>query len=109
MMRPRQEVSRKGDGKSSIDEKKAKKRELDRICQRRKRTKDRDERQKLEDRVKFLQQEKDDKFMKQLLLERDRNEERAARQKNRLLQMKALVEADLAEFDTTQGMSFGHF
>lgn len=103
MSTPEKEMSPKSNHQSLIDEKKAKKRELDRICQRRKRRKDRDNLKTLEDRVKFLQQQKDDVLLKTLLLEREQNEERAAGRKRRLLQMKALLEADLAELNSHDG------
>lgn len=104
MSSPQQQMSPKLNCQSTIDQKKAKKRELDRICQRRKRRKDRDNLKTLEDRVKFLQQQKDDVLLKALLLEKEQNEERATRRKRRLLQMQALLEADLAELNTHDGM-----
>ena len=59
---------------------------------------------KLEEQVRFLQQQKDDVFVRSLLVERERNEARAAGQKKRLLEMQALLAAQLAEFDDHQGM-----
>lgn len=75
---------------------------MDRLCQQRKRKRDRETRQKLEQQLQLLQEEKQDSPLAQLMKERNRNEERSIRHRTRLLQIKGLIQADLDDLDCSE-------
>lgn len=75
---------------------------MDRICQQRKRRRDRENLQKLEERLQLLQDDKQDSLLAQLLKDRDDEVERNIRHRTRLLQIKGLIQADLADLGHTE-------
>ncbi|EXJ75429.1 uncharacterized protein A1O5_02125 [Cladophialophora psammophila CBS 110553] len=81
----------------SADCRRAKKRQMDRMNQQRKRKRDREHLQRLQENVQLLQQDKASSLVSSLMTQRDLNEERMLRHRKRLLQIKGLIEADLAD------------
>ncbi|OQV10423.1 hypothetical protein CLAIMM_14424 [Cladophialophora immunda] len=81
----------------STDCRRAKKREMDRMNQQRKRKRDREYLERLQENVQLLQQDKASNLASRLMAERDLNDERMLRHRKRLLQIKGLIEADLAD------------
>ena len=86
-----------------MDRKRARKREMDRICQQRKRKRDRENLQRLEERMQLLQQDKQDMLIADMMRERDQNEESNMRHRKRLLQISGLIRADLADLGHLEG------
>jgi hypothetical protein len=83
---------------------KARKRELDRISQQRKRKKDRDHVARLQARLDDLQQDADKKHVGDLLLERDRNQAQIERHQDRMRKIQAILVADMQDMDLQSGM-----
>ncbi|KEF54541.1 uncharacterized protein A1O9_08983 [Exophiala aquamarina CBS 119918] len=84
--------------------KRNRKREMDRISQQRKRRRDRENLQKMEERLRLLQKDSQNQLLMQLMKSADQNEERNIRHRKRLLQIRGLIQADLADLghcDTT--------
>ncbi|KIX95084.1 uncharacterized protein Z520_09000 [Fonsecaea multimorphosa CBS 102226] len=77
--------------------KRTRKREMDRICQQRKRKRDRENLRNLEQRLQILQDEKPDSLLAQLIKDRDDNEARNNRHRTRMLQIQGLLRADLTD------------
>lgn len=81
-----------------MESRRTRKREMDRICQQRKRKRDRENLQRLEERVQLLQQDKESVFLAELMKERDENERRNLRHRTRMLQIQGIIQADLEDF-----------
>ena len=88
-----------------VESRRAKKKETDRICQQRKRKRDRENLERLQQRVDLLQKDRGDILLTELIEERDQNEARNIRHRTRLLQIKGLAEADLADMTFNAGSS----
>lgn len=80
----------------TADDKKSRKRQLDRISQRRKRQKDRETMERLK---KSLENPDDPSMLHSLILKQEQDFARQSRHEQRMLQIKALVQADLADVD----------
>ncbi|OAP60914.1 hypothetical protein AYL99_05916 [Fonsecaea erecta] len=99
---PRQEQSPTAPGPVSKpplspDGRRAKKREMDRMNQQRKRQRDREYLQQLQENVQLLQQDKASSLASRLMMQRDRDDQRLRRHRTRMLQIKGLINADLAD------------
>lgn len=85
------------DSRSAAEQRKARKREQDRLCQRRKREKDRENLRKLEARLDGLQNSDDPKVVLDLLLQREKDQAKLERQGQRLRQIEALLHAGIKD------------
>ncbi|KAH6699807.1 hypothetical protein BKA61DRAFT_208170 [Leptodontidium sp. MPI-SDFR-AT-0119] len=81
----------------TIDRRKARKRESDRISQQRKRKKDREAICKLKAQVKALKHGSDDNHVYNLILGQEKDQEKIKRHLERVKQIEALVKADLKD------------
>jgi hypothetical protein len=86
-----------------MDPKKARKREMDRICQQRKRQKDRDTVRKLEARLKSLQQRAGDRFVYDMVIKHEKDQARISRHQQRMKQIQALLQADMEDLGDGDG------
>ena len=77
--------------------KKARKREQDRLCQRRKREKDRENLRRLEARLNGLQNPDEPKVVFDLILRHEQDQERLNRQAERLRQIESLIKTSLSD------------
>lgn len=77
--------------------KKARKREQDRLCQRRKREKDRENLRRLEARLNGLQNPDEPKVVLDLILRHEQDQERLNRQAERLRQIESLIQTSLSD------------
>lgn len=82
-----------------IDEKKARKRHLDRIAQRRKRQKDRETMERLK---RSLEQPHDPTLLHTLAMKQEQDLARIYRHRERVMQIQSLIQADLADLDDEQ-------
>lgn len=80
--------------------KKARKREQDRLCQRRKREKDRENLRRLEARLNGLQNPDEPKVVLDLILRHEQDQERLNRQAERLRQIESLIQSSLSDIGT---------
>jgi hypothetical protein len=80
---------------ASAEQKKARKRELDRLCQQRKRRKDRELVQRLETQLNSLKQRADGDIFYDLILQREKDQAKIDRHIQRAKQIQALLQADL--------------
>ena len=88
------------DSESTQDDleiKKARKREQDRLCQRRKREKDRENLRRLEARLNGLQNPDEPKVVLDLILRHEKDQERLTRQADRLRQIESLIQSSLQD------------
>lgn len=85
--------------------KRNRKREMDRISQQRKRKRDRENMLKMEERLRFLQKDSQSPLLGQLMKAADENEERSIRHRKRLLQIRGLIQADLADLGHCDSMT----
>lgn len=79
----------------SLEERRARKREQDRLCQRRKREKDRENLRRLEARLDGLQSADETKTVLDLILRREQDQAKIDRQVERLRQLQSLLQAGL--------------
>ncbi|RFU24896.1 hypothetical protein B7463_g11445, partial [Scytalidium lignicola] len=84
---------------AQIDEKKARKRQLDRLSQRRKRRKDRETMERLK---RSLEQPPDPSLLHTLVKKQEQDLARIHRHGQRMMQIQALLQADLADLDGEQ-------
>lgn len=82
---------------SSLEERRARKREQDRLCQRRKREKDRENLRRLEARLNGLQKADDSKTVLDLILRHEQDQAKIDRQVERLRQLQSLLQAGLSD------------
>lgn len=85
----------KSESGSSLEEKRARKREQDRLCQRRKREKDRENLRRLEARLDGLQNANESKTVLDLLLRHEQDQAKIDRQVERLRQLQTLLNSSL--------------
>jgi hypothetical protein len=100
MSRNRSTVSRSSEAPTQQDDaevKKARKREQDRLCQRRKREKDRENLRRLEARLNGLQNPDEPKVVLDLILRHEQDQERLNRQAERLRQIESLIQTSLSD------------
>jgi hypothetical protein len=83
---------------SAVDKKRERKREIDRISQHRKRQKDRERIVQLEEQLNCLRRPHDNSLMASLLDTQKKQNLRAARHRERLKQIEALLKADVEDF-----------
>ncbi|GAB7350831.1 hypothetical protein MBLNU459_g1364t1 [Dothideomycetes sp. NU459] len=98
------------DSRSTAEQRKARKREQDRLCQRRKREKDRENLRKLEARLDGLQKSDEPKVVLDMLLQREKDQAKIERQAERLRQIESLLRAgmdDLIEHASPPGSDKG--
>ncbi|KAH0388328.1 hypothetical protein KCU92_g973, partial [Aureobasidium melanogenum] len=98
--RNRSTVSRSSETPTQQDDiemKKARKREQDRLCQRRKREKDRENLRRLEARLNGLQNPDEPKVVLDLILRHEQDQERLNRQAERLRQIESLIRTSLSD------------
>ncbi|KAI4736682.1 hypothetical protein E4T50_12816 [Aureobasidium sp. EXF-12298] len=101
--RNRSTVSRSSETPTQQDDaevKKARKREQDRLCQRRKREKDRENLRRLEARLNGLQNPDEPKVVLDLILRHEQDQERLNRQAERLRQIESLIQTSLSDIGT---------
>lgn len=103
MSAPAVEASSPGRLSTSVGQKRERKRELDRICQQRKRKRDRENVQKLEAKLQSLRQKADDKTVYEILMVREKDQARMARHKKRMHQIQDLLQADLIDLSDDDG------
>lgn len=84
---------------TQVNEKRARKRQLDRISQRRKRQKDRDTMERLK---RSLAQPNDPTLLHSLVLKQEQDLARIHRHGERMMQIQALIQADLADLEQEQ-------
>lgn len=98
---PDRSVSMSDTGKhelrSVLEERKARKREQDRMCQRRKREKDRENLRRLEARLTGLQNADESKTVLDLILRHEQDQAKIDRQVERLQQLQSLLQTGLSE------------
>lgn len=98
---PDRGVSMSGTGKhearSVLEERKARKREQDRMCQRRKREKDRENLRRLEARLTGLQNADESKTVLDLIVRHEQDQAKIDRQVERLQHLQALLQTGLSE------------
>jgi hypothetical protein len=82
---------------AAIDRRKARKRELDRISQQRKRKNDRETISKLKTQVRALEQQTDDNHVYNLILKQEKDQDKIKRHIERVKQIEALIQADLKD------------
>jgi len=70
---------------------------MDRMSQQRKRRRDRENMQRMEERIQLLQKNSQNPLLAQLMKSSEENEERNMRRRKRLLQIRGLIQADLAD------------
>lgn len=85
------------------EKRKARKRELDRISQQRKRKNDRETISRLKAQVKALEQQSDDNHVYNLVLKQEKDQEKLNRHLERMKHIEALVEADLKDLGKDEG------
>lgn len=73
---------------------------MDRLCQQRKRKRDRENLQRLQENVQLLQQDEGQGLAARLIVDRHQHEERMLRHRKRLLQIQGLIRADLADLSS---------
>lgn len=93
--------------RSAVEQRKARKREQDRLCQRRKREKDRENLRKLEARLDGLQNSDEPKVVLDLLLQREQDQAKIERQGQRLRQIEALLQAGIQDLSGDASTSPG--
>ncbi|THZ91623.1 hypothetical protein D6C82_09884 [Aureobasidium pullulans] len=106
--RNRSTVSRSSETPTQQDDveiKKARKREQDRLCQRRKREKDRENLRRLEARLNGLQNPDEPKVVLDLILRHEQDQERLNRQADRLRQIESLIRTSLTDIGTEASSS----
>lgn len=81
----------------AASDRQARKRELDRLCQRRKRKKDRDLIDRLQARINDLQKQADGGHFNSLLIDRENRQALTARHSERMMKIQALVLEDLGD------------
>ncbi|KAL1306647.1 hypothetical protein AAFC00_005322 [Neodothiora populina] len=89
----------KDEKNSTVEERRARKREQDRLCQRRKREKDRENLRRLEARLNGLQKADETKTVLDLILRHEQDQAKIDRQVERMRQLQSLLQAGLADLD----------
>lgn len=95
----RQELDIRGESPSATEKRKAKKRELDRKAQQKKRKNDREMISKLKAQVKAFEQKSDDSQVYRLILKQERDREKLKRHLERVKQIESLIHADSRDLD----------
>lgn len=90
-------VQVKMESRSAQEERRARKREQDRLCQRRKREKDRENLRRLEARLNGLQKADDSKTVLDLILRHEQDQAKIDRQVERLRQLQSVLKAGLSD------------
>jgi hypothetical protein len=85
--------------RQTSDKRKARKRELDRLSQQRKRQKHRERINQLEEKLRCLQQVTDNRIIHDLMMKQERRKELVARHRERAEQIRLLLQTDLDDLE----------